>query len=107
MPLSPVVISRYDSTVRHCTHSPLPFLPSPTPLPMGNPLAYKRRPMRRGEGRTPSIRLSTSSSKLTVASCVPEQEPKSTRQAAVGFYASVRPEAGKFFVWWLLPPFCF
>src|SRR3954471_16896823 len=50
MPLSPAVRSRYDSTVRHCTHSLLPFLPSPTSLPVGNPLAYERRPMRRREG---------------------------------------------------------
>src|SRR3954467_15470373 len=68
MPLSPAVRSRYDSTVPHCAHSLLPFLPSPASLPVGNPLAYKRRPMRRREESTPSRHPSTSSSKLTVSS---------------------------------------
>src|SRR4051812_31375274 len=61
MPLSPAVRSRYDSTVQHCTHSPLTFLPSPASLPVENPFELiKGGPCDVGRGRTPSRHLPTS-----------------------------------------------
>src|SRR3954470_20019552 len=96
MPLSPTV--KVDGG--HCSRTVAPlfphcynyhpfyiFTPSPTLTPVGDPLPYKRRPVCNVEGvRSPLDSAHT----LGVASSSSSRAPQqNTKQAGVGFYASV------------------
>src|SRR3954467_12143889 len=91
MLLSPTVKvggDHYSRTVAplfpHCYnyHPFYIFALSPTLTPVGDPLHYKRRPMRRGRGGQPVDIYPRPSSKLTVASCAPEQELESIQTSS-------------------------
>src|SRR3954467_11823590 len=91
MLLSPTVKvggDHYSRTVAplfpHCYnyHPFYIFALSPTLTPVGDPLHYKRRPMRRGKGGHPVDIYPRPSSKLTVASCAPEQELESIQTSS-------------------------